>query len=61
MIVMVLLFFSNFSKNILSILLEIADRASSLIIVNFCSKIEYYIILLINWIIFKIYCLFDCN
>lgn len=56
---MALLSYSNFSKNILSVLLERVDNVLSIIIVYLYFKIEYSIILSINLIIFKVYLIFN--
>lgn len=61
MAVITLLSFINFSKNILSVLLEKAVEALLTIIVYLYSKIEQRMILLINLTIFKVYFIFDCS
>lgn len=58
---MALLSFSNFSKNLLSILLKKTNKALLIIIIKVYSKIKYCIILLINSTISKVYLIFSYN
>lgn len=58
---MALLSSSNFSKNLLSVLLKKTNKTLLIIIVKVYSKIKYCIILFINSTIFKVYFIFSCS